>query len=67
MNPEAPVLNICVPHVFVRVLLEEGQAVVHVAHTSWPLISLRGLFVLPGASGIGDLLIVLGLNLTPWE
>lgn len=67
LNPEAPVLHICVPHAFVRALLEERPAVFHVAHTSWPLMRLWGLFVLPGPSGIGDLLIVLGLNLTPWE
>lgn len=44
---------------------KEGQAVFHVAHKPWPLITLLRLLVLPGPSGIGDLLIVLVLNLCP--
>lgn len=67
MNPKAPVLNICVCHVFVRVTLEERQAVFHVAHRSWSLITLPRLLVLPGPSGIQDLLIVQVLNLITWE
>lgn len=43
---------------------EEGQAVFHVAHNSWPLITLLRSLVLPGPSGIGDF-IVLILNLYP--
>ena len=43
----------------------EWQAEFHVAHKSWPLITLLRSLVLPGPSGIEDLLIVLVLNLYP--
>lgn len=43
----------------------EWQAEFHVAHKSWPLITLLRSLVLPGPSGIEDLLIVLVHNLYP--
>ena len=43
----------------------EWQAEFHVAHKSWPLITLLRSLVLPGPSGIEDLLIVLVPNLYP--
>lgn len=67
MHAKAPVSNICVCHVFWESHWKKRQAVFHVAHRSWPLITLLRLLVLPGPCGIGDLLIVLVLNLIPWE